>query len=152
MKEFKNPEGEGACSAMAKSLQEQAQAMLKSHVTGYTRKDGAFVADHEDKRQAKDAATPFGVHHSKLKPGDHLFDKSGKRVDEVESIGPAMHASERTIHTRAGYEHKTQGGILQGHTNEKPGEPMAKALLFVAPADAAELTALVKSGQGKAGA
>lgn len=71
--------------------------------------------------KAPAAGGPPKVHHSSLKPGDHLFNSKGQKVDEVESVGPAMHAAERTVHTRAGYEHVTQGGHLHGVTNVKPG-------------------------------
>lgn len=60
-------------------------------------------------------ASAGGAHHSQLKPGDHLHDKHGNKVDEVESVGKAMHANERTVNTRAGYAHVTQGGVLKGH-------------------------------------
>ena len=52
------------------------------------------------------------THHSLIKPGDSLHDKNGQKIDHVESIGKAMHAGERTIHTRAGYQHQTKGGHL----------------------------------------
>lgn len=52
------------------------------------------------------------THHSKLEQGHHLYDKHGQKIDEVESIGRAMHSAERTIHTRAGYQHVTRGGHL----------------------------------------
>lgn len=62
------------------------------------------------------------IHHSKLKRGDALYDKNGQKIDYVESVGPAMHAAERTIHTRAGYAHKTQGGHLPNGMHAKPSE------------------------------
>lgn len=54
MKEFKHPEG--GASAVAGSLGAQGQALLKAHVAGYTRQDGTYVAEHDDKRVAAQPA------------------------------------------------------------------------------------------------
>lgn len=54
---------DGGAGDLAKSLA-TGEPLLKSHVKGYTRSDGAYVAEHDDKRQA---ATPhFGAYHHKL--------------------------------------------------------------------------------------
>ena len=47
-------------------LATQSQDMLKSHVSGYTRKDGAFVADHDDKRVAASKPPAIGAQHAAL--------------------------------------------------------------------------------------
>lgn|SRR5487761_2274298 len=77
-------------------------------------------AHHETAQRAANQAAHHeaklegGVHHADLKPGDALHDQSGKKVDEVEGVGKAMHAKERTVSTRAGYDKPTQGGRLKG--------------------------------------
>lgn len=181
--------------------------LLKAHVAGYTRKDGVFVKEHDDKRAAaspdavkqhavaagakhgsgvsvfskpeaahsfasraagskggafvmshpdhghhvvvngadsqrmekngykhaplggdKPAAAPaeFGVHHSDLKEGDHLYDKDGQKVDEVEGFSRGINSPK--VHTRAGYTHGTRSdGFLPGLSNKKPGAEPAKS-------------------------
>lgn len=95
--------------------------LLKSHIEAFTRKDGSVVAAHDDTRVAKPKAAPaeFGVHHSKLKEGDHLYDKHGQKVDEVEGFSRGVNSPR--VHTRAGYTHGTRSdGFLPGLSNKKP--------------------------------
>lgn len=54
MKAFKAPEG--GASDVAASVGAQGQALLKAHVAGYTRQDGTYVAEHDDKRVAAQPA------------------------------------------------------------------------------------------------
>lgn len=130
------------------------------HPTKLHRVDGDKPAAGEAAKQPKtpepakpavEAPKEHSVHHSELSEGDALYDKAGQKVDEVESLGRAMRASDRTVHTRAGYSHATQNGHLMGLSNKKPGEsagkgkPMTKALLFTTSAKSGELQALVKS-------
>lgn len=51
---------EPAVSPELSSLAAESQALLKSHVSSFTRKDGAFVAEHEDKRAAAQAKPAAG--------------------------------------------------------------------------------------------
>ena len=95
--------------------------LLKSHVEAFTRKNGSVVQAHDDKRVAakKRPAAEFGVHHSELKEGDHLFDKDGQKVDEVEGFSRGVNSP--LVHTRAGYTHGTRSdGFLPGLSNKKP--------------------------------
>jgi len=99
--------------------------MLKSHIDTFTRKDGSVVQAHDDKRvAAAPAPTEFGVHHKDLKEGDHLYDKHGQKVDEVEGFSRGVNSA--VVHTRAGYSHSTHKGFLPGLSNKKPGAEPAK--------------------------
>ena len=92
--------------------------LVKSQVAAFTRKDGSMVQSHDN---GKNAAAPadFGVHHKDLKEGDHLFDKHGQKVDEVEGFSRGVNSA--VVHTRAGYSHSTHQGFLPGLSNKKPG-------------------------------
>lgn len=63
------------------------------------------------------------VNASSLKEGQALYDKSGQKVDEVESIQRRTLGKGLTINTRAGYQvHIDENGSnSQGWSNEKPG-------------------------------
>lgn len=61
-------------SILAKAVSglEACAALAKSHVEGYTRKDGTFVKEHDDKREA--AKKPFGADHDGPQfKGEHAF-------------------------------------------------------------------------------
>lgn len=104
---------------MSKPMLTVSADLLKSQVQSFTRKDGAFVQAHDSGKQAA-APAEFGVHHSKLKEGDHLYDKSGQKVDEVEGFSRGVNS--QRVHTRAGYTHGTRSdGFLPGLSNVKPG-------------------------------
>lgn len=68
------------------------------------------------------------VNPSSLTEGQALYDKSGKKVDEVESIQRRTLGKGLTINTRAGYQvHVDENGInSQGWSNEKPGSSAGK--------------------------
>lgn len=70
---------------------------------------------------AKKAAGKPAVNASSLKEGQALYDKSGQKVDEVESIQRRTLGKGLTINTRAGYQvHVDESGAnAQGWTNEK---------------------------------
>lgn len=114
-----------ALNKAAKIAEGAALALLKSHVKGYTRKDGTVVQGHEDSRQVhKDVDRAIGdvkVHHSKLKEGDVLYDKDGRPRDEVVGFRRGFKASDRTIMTRAGYDiQHDKEGFIHGLTNKNP--------------------------------
>jgi hypothetical protein len=76
MKTLTTPES--SMSPELASLSAQGQALLKSHVDTYTRKDGVTVQAHDDSRTAAQPKAPgIGAHHASLaassKPGslDH---------------------------------------------------------------------------------
>lgn len=73
--------------------------------------------------QAAKAAGKPAVNASSLKEGQALYDKSGQKVDEVESIQKRSLGKGLTINTRAGYQvHVDENGTnSQGWSNEKPG-------------------------------
>lgn len=72
-----------------------------------------------------EAPKPPAVSMASLKEGQALYDKSGQKVDEVESIQKRSLGKGLTINTRAGYQvHVDENGInSQGWSNEKPGTP-----------------------------
>lgn len=80
--------------------------LLKAHVSGYTRSDGAFVQAHDDKRQAA-APKPAGAgpaapkpgevgHHEHteygayFRPGDKVKDQTGKTHEVAEHRGASV--------------------------------------------------------------
>ena len=69
------------------------------------------------------------VNASSLKEGQALYDKSGQKVDEVESIQRRSLGKGLTINTRAGYQvHIDENGTnSQGWSNEKPSAKSAPA-------------------------
>lgn len=101
--------------------------LIKSHVKGYTRKDGAFVKEHDDKRQASAAGAddhptvvgrPSKMVSYKYQPGkgsaeaeaEHpadadAIDFAGKRYDWTGSTGRSNHDQ---TPVRA-YEHEESG-------------------------------------------
>lgn len=108
-------------------------ALLKAHVGSYTRKDGTFVQEHDDKRQAAKPSSPKPGHMdvSSLAPGHHLFDKSGQKVDEVESVEKHPMGGLR-VNTRAGYSHMVSkdGQNAHGLTNKAPGGAASPKLVL----------------------
>lgn len=70
-----------------------------------------------------EAPKPPAVSMASLKEGQALYDKSGQKVDEVESIQRRTLGKGLTINTRAGYQvHIDENGSnSQGWSNEKPG-------------------------------
>lgn len=77
---------------------------LKSHIKGYTRQDGTYVREHDDKRQKK-AGEPqgsgrgYGMHN--VEPGDALhFGEGGMsgRVHSVDERGATVHDERGGVH------------------------------------------------------
>lgn len=73
---------------------EEVAVMAKSHVAGYARKDGAFVTEHDDKRQA---ATPKTGSASKAKITNigtakwPMHAKTSERLDKQHHDGSTHH-------------------------------------------------------------
>lgn len=71
-------------------------------------------------------ADPLRFDMSKtLKRGDHLFDRKGQKVDEIEDVEMKSGGVQGgvKVHTRAGYTlyvNPKTGGNAQGWTNKKP--------------------------------
>ncbi len=63
-----------------------------------------------------------------LKEGQALYDKSGRKVDEVESVAKRSIGRGVVINTRAGYKIGVDpdGTDQHGYTNVKPGTSDAK--------------------------
>lgn len=105
---------------------------------------------------ASKAGAGTETHHTKLKPGHGLYDKSGQKVDEVERIEMArgFNASEKLIFTRAGYEHTTKEGHLPNGLHAKPAHQAAVAAKQVGAGAAhpkeEEMAKLLKAGLGRA--
>jgi hypothetical protein len=74
---------------LAKSIAalEEVAALAKSHVSGYTRKNGTFVGEHDDKRSASGIGkvTKMYTHH---------FDEEKDSDTEKEHVGSALDAHE----------------------------------------------------------
>jgi hypothetical protein len=93
--------------------------MLKSHVAAYTRKDGAFVAEHEDRRQKKvGGALPddhdFHAHLGSLKDG------------ETQTYGNSVFKGEKLAVKRSGDKFTLSSGF--GKPDEMSHEDAAKRI------------------------
>lgn len=87
-------------------------ALLKAHVDSYTRKDGTFVKEHDDKRQAAAPADPYGhpnvvgkadkFEHGDAKDGVYMhfagkkYVASGKEGTSFHDGTPVRHFKELT--------------------------------------------------------
>lgn len=58
----------------------RGEDMAKAHVKGYTRKDGTFVKEHDDSRQAAQPQQPVSSMHS-----NRISDKHGEKFNRKES-------------------------------------------------------------------
>ncbi len=124
-------------SVLAKA--ETGAGLLKAHVQGYTRKDGTYVAEHDDRRQAAhpehrrivDAATySAGAHEEHSATHTDEFssrtmrvpaDKAKHAVDharEVFSLAGLKHVRNNTITGAGQYESDTHTGEIRN----LPGE------------------------------
>lgn len=115
--------------AKGKSNSSGGGKLAKSHVSAYTRKDGTFVADHHDKRQAKAAASPKSKPAGLGKKGSdavagiakkHLFfdslDTKNSHEDFQEIGRSALKTALHDAH-RTGYLHAT--GYAPGNHSDK---------------------------------
>lgn len=90
---------------MAKS--QTGADLVKAHVKGYTRKDGTFVKEHDDNRQA--AVPPLNAHTDKLRA----------RADELLHQGKG---DWNNIKTRDGHAMHTAADALDSGDHKKAGE------------------------------
>jgi hypothetical protein len=110
---------------------ENAEYEAGNHAREMNKKGGRYsvrnvtpVGEPAGSGGAAKPAAEFGVHHSKLKVGDHLYDKNGQKVDEVDGFSRGINS--QRVHTRSGYTHGTRSdGFLPGLSNKKPSAPKA---------------------------
>lgn len=90
---------------MVKALGDKSVVFFKSHVSAYTRKDGTYVKEHDDKRQKKvqqPAKGRYGTHD--IQPGSKVKFKAGEHVGEGEVTAVGEHGS--TVKDASGREHQ----------------------------------------------
>lgn len=98
--------------AKAISQLEEVAELAKAHVRGYTRGDGTFVNEHDDKRAAKPKKAAKPLHHKDLKEGDELEGPDGEKH---EYLSTHRGLGRMVIETRAGHKHPTEkDGTLPG--------------------------------------
>lgn len=89
---------------MVKALGGRAVVFFKSHVAAYTRKDGTYVKEHDDKRQKK-MKTPakgrYGTHD--IQPGSRVKFKAGEHEGQGEVTAVGKDGS--TVKDASGREH-----------------------------------------------
>lgn len=116
--------------------------------TGTPSPSGRSMTPKEVVAQTNANAGKLSVNMDKIKEGSALYDKSGKKVDEVESIEKRRLGNGWTLNTRAGYQvHVGEGGHnAQGwgtepptssgkiNTNTEAGRSLASGLLKQATA------------------
>lgn len=109
-------------SALAQ-MQAQSNAHLKATGFGHLVKPAKNSPGTGTPSSKADPVKRPAVNASSLKEGQALYDKSGQKVDEVESIQRRTLGKGLTINTRAGYQvHIDESGSnSQGWSNEKPG-------------------------------
>lgn len=99
---------------MVKALDGKSVVFFKSHVEAYTRKDGTYVKEHDDKRQKK-AQTPakgrYGTHD--IQPGSKVKFKAGEHVGEGEVTAVGKHGS--TVKDASGREHQILHNEITHH-------------------------------------
>jgi predicted ABC-type ATPase len=97
---------------------------IKSHIRGYTRKDGTYVQDHYDKRQAKPdephgSAHGYGTHN--IEHGDTVHFQAGEFKGSGRVVAAGEHGA--TVHDSTGREHRVHWHEVTGF---KPKEGTKK--------------------------
>jgi len=77
--------------------------LTKAHVKGYTRKDGAFVAEHDDNRKAAAPADKSATHDALA---DHHYSASTAALKDDYDKAEKLHDAAGMAHERAARAHK----------------------------------------------
>jgi hypothetical protein len=88
---------------------------VKSHIKGYTRKDGTYVQDHDDKRQKKPdephgSVHGYGTHN--IEHGDTVHFQAGEFKGSGRVVAAGEHGA--TVHDSTGREHRVHWHEVTG--------------------------------------
>lgn len=109
--------GELMNESFEKSLAGRSVVFFKSHVKAYTRKDGAFVAEHDDKRQKKvepAKKSKFGPHN--VEAGHRVKYQAGDHAGEGDVVAAGKDGA--TVKDGSGREHAVHWHEVQGHAGK----------------------------------
>lgn len=112
--------------------------LIKSHIDTYTRKDGAVVAAHDDKRTAAavDSAPPK-KHKIEVIQGTMEaaggYSVNGKHYVGDDHEGLVDEAKQMAYSTGRQVEDVIHHIMPQEHLDEADGKPLAKAVVFFKP-------------------